>query len=38
MTTIVRGNVSNKIVHLLSSVTLAILLKKDAETMPAMKE
>jgi len=38
MTTIARGDVSNKIADLLSSATLVILLKKDAETMDAMKE
>jgi hypothetical protein len=38
MTTIVRGGVSNKIVDLFSSSTLVILLKKDAETVAAIKE
>ena len=38
MTTIVRGDVSNKIAYLLSSATLVILLKKDAEIMAAMKD
>jgi hypothetical protein len=37
MTTIVKGDVSNKIADILSSATLVILLKKDAETMAAMK-
>jgi len=37
MTTIVRGDVSDKIADLLSYATLVILLKKDAETMVAMK-
>ena len=38
MTTIGKGDISNKIADLLSSSTLVILLKKDAETMAAMKE
>jgi hypothetical protein len=38
MTTIVRGDVSQKLDDLLSSATLIILLKKDAATMAAMKE
>jgi hypothetical protein len=33
MTTLVKGEVSNKITDLLSSATLVVLLKKDAETM-----
>jgi hypothetical protein len=36
-TSIIRGDVSDKISHLLSSATLVILLKKDAKTMVAMK-
>ena len=36
MTTIVRGNVSDKIAALLSYATLVTLLKKDVETMAAM--
>jgi len=36
-TSIIRGDVSDKIPHLLSSATLVILFKKDAETMAAMK-
>jgi hypothetical protein len=38
MTTIIEGDVSNKIAVLLSSATLVIILKKDAKTMAAMKE
>jgi hypothetical protein len=38
MTAIFRGDVSKEIADLLSSATLVILLKKDAETMVAMKE
>ncbi len=37
-TSIIQGDVSDKISHLLSSVTLVVLLKKDAETMDAMKQ
>ena len=37
MTVIVKGDVSQKIANLLSSATLVILLKKDAETMEEMK-
>ncbi len=37
MTVIVKGDVSQKIAGLLSSATLVILLKKDAETMEEMK-
>jgi len=38
MTTIVKEDVSKKIPDLLSSATLVMLLKKDVETMVAMKE
>ena len=38
ITTIARGDVSERITDLLSSATLRILLKKEAETMAAMKE
>ena len=38
MTNIVKGDVCKKIADLLSSVTLVILLKKDAETMVAIKK
>jgi hypothetical protein len=38
VTTVVQGDVSNKITDLLSSATMVILLKKDAETMVVMKE
>ncbi len=37
MTTLVTGVVSDKIADLLSSATMVILLKKDEETMAAMK-
>jgi hypothetical protein len=37
LTSIIKGHVSNKIADLLSSATLAIILKKDTETMAAMK-
>jgi hypothetical protein len=37
MTVIVKGDVSKKIANPLSSATLAILLKKDAETIEEMK-
>ncbi len=37
MTTLVKGAVSDKIVDLLSTATLVILLKKDAETMTLLK-
>ena len=36
-TSIILGDVSNKISNLLSSATLVVLLKKDANTMVAMK-
>ncbi len=36
-TSIIQGDVSDKISHLLSSATLVVLLKKDARTMVAMK-
>jgi len=36
-TSIIQGDVSDKISHLLSSATLVVLLKKDAETMAEMK-
>jgi hypothetical protein len=38
MTTIVKGDVSKKVADLLSSTTLVIHLKKDVETMAAMKK
>ncbi len=38
MTTIIKGDVSNKIANLLSLATLVIVLKKDAATMAAMKQ
>jgi hypothetical protein len=38
MMTVRRGEVSMKVANLLSSATLAILLKNDADTMAAMKE
>ena len=38
MTTVVKGNASDKIADLLSSATLVILLKKDEETMDVMKK
>ena len=38
MTTVIKEDVSKKIANLLSSTTLVILLKKDAETMTAMNE
>jgi hypothetical protein len=37
-TSIILGDVSDKISHLYSSATLVVLLKKDAETMVAMKQ
>jgi hypothetical protein len=37
-TSLIQGDVSDKISHLLSSATLVVLLKKDAETMVAMKQ
>ena len=37
-TSIVQGDVSDNFYHLLSSATLVVLLKKDAETMNAMKQ
>ena len=37
MTTLIKGDVSNKVADLLSSATLAILPKKDTETMAQMK-
>ena len=38
MTTVIIGDVSKKIADLLSSATMVILLKKDVDTMAAMKE
>jgi hypothetical protein len=38
MNIVIRGDVSNKIADLLSSATLVIPLKKDADTMATMKE
>ena len=38
MTTVIREDVFTKIADLLSSTTLVIILKKDADTMVAMKE
>ena len=37
-TSIIHGDVSDKVFHLLSSATLVVLLKKDAYTMAAMKQ
>jgi hypothetical protein len=37
-TSIIQGDVSDKISQLLSSTTFVVLLKKDAETMAAMKQ
>ncbi len=37
MTVLIKGEVSNKIVDLLSSATLVVLPKKDVETMAEMK-
>jgi len=37
-TSIIVGDVSDKISNLLSSATLVVLLKKDADTMVAMKQ
>ena len=37
MTTLIKGDVSDKIADLLSSATLVVLLKKDAETMAQLK-